>query len=154
LIAAHLPTLSIYANTLREAGDEAGGVASLSLRFVAAATLALGELERVSGEGRYSTPTQAAANSLLNDLWRLAATNLKRADASIRPLDTDPEERERLEQYLTHASDRMQVYKRLIRELVPILFPVGDDFPMGAPPANEEALRMVILRTLTLGARA
>lgn len=146
LLGSLLPSISTFAKTLTE--DETRAGIPCGFRYVAAATLAVGEIERVTGDGAGGAEAQAAASALIDALWKLAARTLFGESDEIGLLVPHGEaEARRLERLLEYVPARLEAYQRLEPELVATLFPRGTDERV------VRDLRIALMRAFTLGAR-
>jgi hypothetical protein len=146
LLTQHLDTMHALASTLHDPTATASYPAPPPVRFAAAATLALGELERVGGESAGVPDLDMAAAALLTGLWQVAAHAFAQRSDALAPI-LRPRERHRLESLLDWAPERRATYRRLAPELTRLLCPV--------PPCERIALTLhdLLLRALTVGAQ-
>jgi transcriptional regulator with XRE-family HTH domain len=116
-------------------------------RFTMAATLAVGELERVSGDLATQGDTYTAATSLVSDLWRLTRVSTGEAGPEVGPIRMERDEQRLREATIAVAQDRAEAFRRLTDSLAGILFPSGASGDWG------QQLRLVLLRSLTVSPR-
>jgi hypothetical protein len=149
LIEAHMAQAEVLSHALTPPGGAENGLPgapSLAHRFLMAATLAIGELERLS------SPTAAAemhlaASTLLHDLWQVSLA-LAYPERSAVLMPVLPAERSQMRTLLSYSEERSGALGRLATSIRSLLSP-----DTALPEALASCIDPLLLRAPGPGAR-